>query len=219
MQGRRVSQVLVFPVLACDVLSCTVTLCYMTGCMLTPTCKLVCSAMGCNVSSYTVLGCTLMQSCMRMCSCWTCNLKECNRWVFGMLGCTEKYVCTLTLVRGSCTSSLQWLQICVPLCCQPRTRDMRNPTEQFNPTEQQYPFLCVLCVLSLLASYPFKSQREKLPLLLTLQNTSTSQILSFISLCPNPLLLSCVVHFLLLAVNFHQPQLILCSCTVGLLLV
>lgn len=92
-----------------------------------------------------------------------------------MLVCTVNCVCTLTPVHGSCTSSLRWLRLCLPLCCQPRRREGRNPRERTNPINEQYPLLCVLCVLSSLTSYPLSSQLEYL--LLLLQNTS--QILCF----------------------------------------
>lgn len=87
-----------------------------------------------------------------------------------MLGCTVNCVCTLTLVHGSCTSSLSRLRLCLPLCCQPRRREVRNPRGRTNPIKEQYPCSVSFFFLSSLAYYPFSSQLEYL--LLLLKNTS-----------------------------------------------
>lgn len=108
LQLRQVSPGQDSPVLVCAVLNCTVSLCCMKGCTLIRSWKWTCSAMGCNVSCCTVSGCTWLLRYTWTCSASAYNVRVCNRLACGMLGCTVTCVCTLTLVNGSCTSSLQW---------------------------------------------------------------------------------------------------------------
>lgn len=154
--------------LVCAVSNCTESLCCTKGCMLTKTCKRTCSVRGCNAWCCTVSRCTLLWRCMWVCSVSVCSVWGCSGTACGMLVCTVNCVCTLTLGHGSCTSFLQWWQLCFPLCCQPRRQEVRNPRET-HQSNKRSGILCSVSLFFLLFSfayYPFSVQLEYLLLLL-----------------------------------------------------
>lgn len=129
--------------------------------------------------------------------------------------CTVNCVCMLTLVHGSCTSFLQWLRLCLPLCCQPRRRELRNPRECTNPTEDQTPLLSVLFYPLLASLLSFQFPAKVGPAVTVL----TNPFLHLSSLCPNPLLLAYMIFFFMPAVNDSHLNLTwfvaqyVCRCT------
>lgn len=159
LQGRLVKQVQDFPAFACAVWSCTVSPCCMRGCTWTRPCMWTCTWTGCSASCWAAL---LHHTCSPkstwMCIGWVCNVTGCNRLACGMsMACTVRCVCTR--VRGSCTSSLRWiLRCCLPLCCQPRRRDVGNPREHTSPVKSQYPFGCFPSPLQHLLSVSFPAR-------------------------------------------------------------
>lgn len=102
------------PVLVCAGLNCTGSLCCTKACRLMRICTWMCDMTGCSMLCCTELACTWTPMSMWTCTLTACSVRGCNAWECGTLVCTANCACTTTPVRSSCTSSLQWLCLCLP---------------------------------------------------------------------------------------------------------